>query len=348
MSSKPANRFGSLTVAAHWIEFLLDAAEALGCDLSPELARQGIDRNKLDNPATRIPLRYEHSLLMHALEATGDPLFGLHMGEMIRPRFMGELGYASMSSANLGEAIDLMVPFSRLTTEFARLRGRSEDGRLALIWETEFEDLPGARHRVEAFFAAAITFGRWITGSDENPVSVSFRHEAPEDGEAEHKRVFGCPVHFGHSEAAIVLDRRLLSIPLRDADPDVHRVMRARIQHALTSYRARDSLLDKVRAEIQAQMPQRPPQLESVAEVLGMKPWTLRRRLRTENTDFSTLLDAERQHLARDRLLYSEHTVSQIAADLGYSEQSAFNRAFRRWYGCTPVEYRQQHQARQG
>lgn len=344
MSNKPANRFGSLTVAAHWIEFLLDAADALGCDLSEELARQGVHRDKLEDPGTRVPLRCEHQLLMHALEDTGDPLFGLHMGEMIRPRFMGELGYASMSSANLGEAIDLMMPFSRLTTEFAHLRGRAENGRLTLTWETDFADLPGTRHRVEAFFAAAITFGRWITGSDENPVSVSFRHQAPEAGESEYRRVFRCPVYFGQPEAAIVLDRRLLSIPLRDADPDVHRVMRARIQHALTSYRARDSLLDKVRVEIQAQMPQRPPQLESVAEALGLKPWTLRRRLRAENTDFSALLDAERQQLARDRLLYSDHTVSQIAADLGYSEQSAFNRAFRRWYGCTPVEYRRRHQ----
>lgn len=343
MAATPSNRMGGLTVAAHWVEFLRDAAARLGSNLDPELARLGIDAATLADSNARIPLNHEHQLLQRALQDTGDPLFGLHMGEMIRPRFMGELGYAAMSSATLGEAIKLMVPFSRVTTEFARLDIRSEDDALTLIWSSPFEDLPNARHRVDAFFAAAITFGRWITDSDRAPVRVSFRHARPDGGGGEHERVFGCPVLFEQPETAVVLDPGLLELPLRDADPEVHRIMRTRVQHAMTSYRARDHLLDQVRAEIQRQIPQRPPQLESVAEALNLKPWTLRRRLRAENTDFSTLLDTERQEAARDRLLYSQHTVSQIAAELGYSEQSAFNRAFRRWFGCTPVDYRSRY-----
>lgn len=342
MTSNTANRFGSRTVAAYWVEYLIDAAEQLGADLEPELRHHGLERGQLAGQQSRVPLRVEQQLLASALEQTGDEHFGLHMGELIRPRFMGELGYASMSSANLGEAVNLAVPFTRVTTEFGQLSSHAEHGRLRLVWETDFEELPSARHRVEALFAAAITFGRWITGSDENPTEVRFRHPAPRSP-GEYQRVFGCPVHFGQKESSILLDRRLLDLPLPDADAEVHRIMRARVQHAMTSYRARDNLLDKVRAEIQQQMPHRPPQLESVAEALGVKPWTLRRRLRAEDTDFSTLLDAERQQLARDWLLYSEHTISQIATDLGYSEQSAFNRAFRRWFGCTPVTYRERH-----
>jgi AraC-like DNA-binding protein len=342
MAATPANRMAGLTVAAHWIDFLRDAAARLGCDLSPELAHLGLDEATLAASNSRISLQCEDQLLQRAVHDTGDPLFGLHMGERIRPRFMGELGYAAMSSATLGDAINLMIPFSRITTEFARLDSRSENGRLTLIWETPLEDLPEARHRAEAFFAAAITFGRWITDSDRGPVRVSFRHAAA-GSTREYERVFGCPVAFEQPETAVVLDRSLLDLPLRDADADVHRVMRSRIQHALTSYHARDHLLDQVRAEIQRQIPRRPPQLESVADALNLKPWTLRRRLRGENTDFSTLLDAERREAARDRLLYSENSVSEIAAELGYSEQSAFNRAFRRWFGCTPVDYRARH-----
>ena len=341
MATTPSNPMAGLTVAAHWIEFLCDAAARLGCDLNSELNRLGMDAEGLADANARIPLQSEHQLLARALEETGDPLFGLHMGEMIRPRFMGELGYAAMSSATLGDAINLMIPFSRITTEFARLDTRSSEGRLTLIWTTPFEEVPHARHRVEAFFAAAITFGRWMTDTDRTPASVDFRHARPGDEtQSEYERVFGCPVRFECDETAIVLDRPLLELPLRDADPEVHRVMRTRIQHAMTSYRARDSLLEQVRAEIQRQIPRRPPQLESVADALELKPWTLRRRLRAENTDFTTLLDAERRQAARDRLLYSHNTVSQIAAELGYSEQSAFNRAFRRWFGCTPVDYR--------
>jgi len=75
---------------------------------------------------------------------------------------------------------------------------------------------------------------------------------------------------------------------------------------------------------------------------LGIKPWTLRRQLRAENTDFSSLLEDERRRLACDWLLHSDRSVNQIALDLGYSEQSAFNRAFKRWFGVTPVHYREQ------
>lgn len=340
MPKAVTNRFGSLTVASYWIEYLLDAAGQLGADLEPELHRLGLDREQLENGGDRIPMRVEHALLCRALELTGDDYFGLHMGELVRPRFMGELGYASMSSAHLGDAVDLMIPFFRVTAEFASLEKREDDGRLALVWHSSLDDVEGARHRVETLFASAVTFGRWITGTERDPEAVYFRHAAPADT-GEYRRIFRCPVYFGAGESALVLDRELLSLPLRDADPEVHRIMRARIQHAMTNYRARDNLLHKVRAEIQRQMPQRPPQLESVAEALAMKPWTLRRRLRAQDTDFSTLLDAERQQLAQDWLLYSDRPISRIAADLGYSEQSAFNRAFRRWFGCTPLSYRE-------
>ena len=113
MSNVASARFGSLTVASFWTEYLLDAALHAGVDLSEALIRLGVSEEDLESPAARIPLSVENRLLEHAVARSGDPLFGLHMGEGIRPRFMGELGYASMSSATLRDAIELMIPFSR-------------------------------------------------------------------------------------------------------------------------------------------------------------------------------------------------------------------------------------------
>ena len=331
---------GSLTVASYWIEYLLDAALHQGCDLSGELIRLGISEEQLESPQARIPLRSEQSLLMTAIERTGDPLFGLHMGELIRPRFMGELGYASMSSANLRQAVELAIAFTRLTTEYADIDARWENDNLALIWNTPLRDTEASRHRVEAYFAGCITFGRWITGTDEAPREVRFSHPAPDD-DSEYRRIFRCPVLFDQPENMLVVDERLLDLPLRDADPEVHRIMRTRVQQAMTQYRARGNLLDQVRSEIQQQLSQGVVQLEGVAAAMGIKPWTLRRRLRSEDADFTSLLDEERKTLAVDWLRNSKRPISQIAADLGYSEQSAFNRAFRRWFDCTPVAFRE-------
>ncbi|HCE40600.1 MAG TPA: AraC family transcriptional regulator [Alcanivorax sp.] len=340
MSNVASARFGSLTVASFWIEYLLDAALHAGVDLSEALVRLGVTEEDLESPAARIPLSVENRLLEHAVSRSGDPLFGLHMGEGIRPRFMGELGYASMSSATLRDAIELMIPFTRVTSEFAELRFEWRSRNLWLIWETPFEDLPTSAHRVDAFFTGAVVFGRWILGAERDPLALHLRHGAPAD-DGEYRRVFRCPVHFRQPVNALVLDEAVLDLPLRDADPEVHRLARSRVQRAVTRHRARDNLLEQVRLEIQRRLVDGVPQLEPIADRLGVKPWTLRRRLRAEHTDFSTLLEDERRRLACDWLLHSDRSVNQIALDLGYSEQSAFNRAFKRWFGVTPLGYRE-------
>ncbi|MCG8393475.1 MAG: AraC family transcriptional regulator [Pseudomonadales bacterium] len=331
------------TVAPFWLEFLLDGALRAGVDLSHALIRLGISHDDLENPQARIAMDKENRLLELALEESGDPLFGLHMGEGIRPHFMGELGYASMSSATLGDAIELMIPFMQVTSEYAQLRFEWRDQALWLIWDSDLEHLPTYPARIDANFASAIVFGRWLIGQKRNPQRVQFKHP-PQGPQAEYQRIFRCDLAFEQAENAIVLDAALLDLPLRDADPEMHKVARSRMQRAVTQYHARDNLLEQVRLEIQKRLQQGVPQLEPIADQLGVKPWTLRRQLRAENTDFSSLLEDERRRLACDWLRHSDRSVNQIALDLGYSEQSAFNRAFKRWFGVTPVHYREQAQ----
>lgn len=341
MSPSHSTLLQQRTVAPFWLEFLLDAALRAGVDLSTALVELGVSNDDLENPQSRIAMSVEDHLIRIALKSSNDPLFGLHMGEAIRPRFMGELGYASMSSATLRDAIELMIPFMKVTTEYATLRFEWRNDDLWLIWESDMEQLPTYPMRIDANFAAAITFGRWILGQSYNPERIHFRHPAQGD-QQEYRRLFNCPIAFEQPENAIVLSTTLLDLPLRDADPDVHKLARQRMQRAVTQYHARDNLLDQVRLEIQKCFQQGVPQLEPIADELGVKPWTLRRQLRAENTDFSTLLEDERRRIACDWLLHSERSVNQIALDLGYSEQSAFNRAFKRWFGITPVNYREQ------
>ncbi|HCQ36816.1 MAG TPA: AraC family transcriptional regulator, partial [Alcanivorax sp.] len=193
MSDSHPPSLHSLTVASFWIEYLLDAALHAGVDLSDALVRLGVSEAELESPRARVPLKVENRLFELALEGSGDPLFGLHMGECIRPRFMGELGYASMSSATLRDAIELMIPFARVTTEFADLRFEWHDNELWLILDTPFEDLPTSPHRVDAFYAGAVVFGRWILGAELNPMAVHFRHR-PHGDSGEYQRLFGCPV----------------------------------------------------------------------------------------------------------------------------------------------------------
>lgn len=342
-------RLQTLTASTLYIEYILDAALARGCDLTADLIELGVTEEQLNNPLARISLAVESTLLARAIARTGDDCFGLHMGEHIRPRFMGSLGYASMSSATLRDAVALMLPYQRVTTEAGTTTAEETGDRLVIRWDhdPQASSLPHARHRVENYFAACITFGRWITGSQENPAEIRFGHPAPADT-AEYTRVFRCPVHFSAGENSISLPRRVLDLRLRDADPSVHRVMTERVRQELSSYNARGGLREQVRHAIREDMLAGTPALETVAERLDLKPWTLRRKLKVDDLDFTTLLDDVRRELALDWLANTDRTVSDIAIALGYSEQSAFNRAFRRWFNGTPLGYREQARSRRG
>lgn len=347
MADSPTPRLAALSASTLYIEYILDHALARGCDLTGALIELGVTDEQLNHSGARIPLDIENALMERAIAGTGDALFGLHMGERIRPRFMGSLGYASMSSAKLRDAITLMLPYQRVTTEFGTTTAQEEGDRLVIRWvdAPETAGLANARHRVENYFAACITFGRWITGSQESPGEVAFAH-APAGDVAEYERVFRCPVHFNAGANTISLPLRVLDLRLRDADPEVHRVMTGRVKQELSSYNARGSLLDQVRHAILEDLLERAPSIESVAERLSLKPWTLRRKLKVDNLDFSTLLDDVRRDLAVEWLRDTDRTVNDIAISLGYSEQSAFNRAFRRWFDAAPVEFREKNRRR--
>lgn len=338
-------RLEGLSAATLYIEYILEYALLRGCDLTGALIELGVTEEQLNNPGARIPLAVEAALFSRGIAGTGDIHFGLHMGENIRPRFMGPLGYASMSSATLGDAMRLMLPYQRITTEFGTTVAATEGDRHVIRWQDapQTAGLPDARHRVENYFSACINFGRWITGSQENPAEICFAHAAPSADVAEYARVFRCPVRFSAGENAIALPLRVLSLALRDADPEVNRVMVGRVQQELSSYEARGGLREQVRHAIREEMAEAVPSIESVAARLALKPWSLRRRLKLDTLDFTTLLDEVRRELAVDWLTTSSRTVSEIAANLGYSEQSAFNRAFRRWFDTTPLEYRERH-----
>lgn len=330
-----------LTVSSVHLNYLIDSAREMGADLRPLLDEMSVDMATLANIETRLPLDVEQRLLDALLARLNDPLLGLHMGEKVRPASAGSLGYATMSSRNLGEAIGLMLRYERFQSDVAHCDMQVDDDTFTISWTPRDGGIAIHRHRVEATFSGWVSFGRWITRSQHNPLAVSFRHACPVDDIAEYQRIFACPVEFNAPRNAITLSANLLDIPLADADPEIHQLMRARIEQLLANYQARGNFLGSVRQAILAALPLQPPTLESLADEMGIKPWTLRRRLSAEGTDFSTLLDQVRQEQVQRYLADPRQSISDIASLLGYSEQSALNRAFKRWFDCTPAAYRQ-------
>lgn len=335
------------TVSSVYINHLIDVARLRGADLSAVEARLGLSQELLSDINARVPFDIEDALYSEILAQLKDPWFGLHTGENVRPNSIGVLGYATMSSRNLGEAVGLMLRYEHFRSEVGNCDMQVDDQTFSITWQASDDEVECHRHRVEGAFSSWVSYGRWITRSLHNPLRVQFRHHPPEADLSEYERIFQCPVEFGCPENRITLEASLLDTPLADADADVNRLMRARIEQVLANYQARGNFLAQVRLAMTDALPLGAPTLETMAEVLELKPWTLRRRLSAEGADFSSLLDQVRIHLAQRYLADPSHPISDIASLLGYSEQSAFNRAFKRWFQCTPAAYRQKIQTNQ-
>ena len=332
-----------LTVSSSWLDYLIDYSEKAGCDLSPLLAKHQISEAELEDPSKRFELSVDAEIFQFALDSTQDRYFGLHMGEKVRPSFAGLLGYASMSSNYLKESVRLLARYEHFYTQVATCEVSIDEvsDTFQVTWDATQDEIPQMRHRLEAAFCSWVVFGRWITGTNHSPLRVEFKHAAPDENDcSEYERIFKCPVLFNCERNIIQLKNELLDLKMQEANTEIHRISLERINAIVTAYEAKGDLIKEVRVQIKKNLELDSVSLESVAEALNLKPWTLRRKLRAQSSDFSTVLDEVRKEMAVYHLKNEDKQISEIAGLLGYSEQSAFNRAFKRWFNCTPVDFR--------
>lgn len=181
--------------------------------------------------------------------------------------------------------------------------------------------------------------GRELTGRRWKPNRVCFEHQKPATITV-HKRVFQAPVHFGCARTELVFAARLLELPLPKADPALAALLQRGAQALLGPAVAGSSVADQVRRVIGKVSGPGDLQLTVVARKLGTSARTLQRRLHAEGSSFDELVRETRSTLAKNYLRKRELAICEIAYLLGFSQPSAFHRAFQRWTGMTPRTFR--------
>jgi AraC-like DNA-binding protein len=171
---------------------------------------------------------------------------------------------------------------------------------------------------------------------------VRFQHAAPKDT-SEHERIFRAPVQFERGDSELVFESALLRLPLVEADPTLCAMLDRHAEELLTKLPRRGGLIDDVRALLRQSLNGGDPGLEAISQQLGLSPRTLQRKLKDERTSHQDLLDEMRRDLSVRYLQEPEMAICEVAYLLGFSEPSAFHRAFRRWMGTTPRAYRRTH-----
>ncbi|MCP1607557.1 AraC family transcriptional regulator [Pseudomonas citronellolis] len=337
----PVPLAGSISIA--YVQGLVDHLDRRGVAPQRLLAGVQLEPSILDQREARIAASVYVDLLELGLALSGDADLGLHLGEAVRPGHFGVLGYLLMSCATLGDALHRQARYAELVGSLGRVELADEPPRAGhepLVRHSWEPLLPRQQRQLaEETLACWLRFGHWISGLQQAPLEVRFRHPAPADT-TEHRRIFRCPVLFGQADNALVFPRRLLALPLGQADSQIQRTLDAYAGRLLESIRRGEGVLERARQCLAERLPEQAVDLEALAGELALSPRTLQRRLRDSGLSFSRLVDETRQQLVLHHLRDPALELADVASLVGFSETGSLARAFRRWTGQSLGQYR--------
>jgi len=318
---------------------LLEAIGSAGADPDQVLRAVELDRAVLSNAEGFIPCSVFARLLEEAARATGDPHFGLHFGERFNVKNIGPLAYVVLNSPTVALADEHVARYMRLYNQAAKVFFTVEEQRAYLQYVLVDLGIAAPRQQHEYSMAIRLNTIRMMVGSQWSPLEVRFAHEGPEQI-SEHLRIFRAPVLFGYPTNAFVVEREFLERQIPAADQRLYRIMKRYLERVLAEIPQEDGVLASIRRAVAESMREGDPNLARVAKKMAMSPRTLQRQLKERGMEFKELVADTRRRFALSYLRNRRNTLTEIAFLLGYSEVSAFNRAFKRWTGSTPLAYR--------
>lgn len=313
----------------------------LGRDPQPLYGQCGWTSRFMQDQQARVPLRSFYSLLDLAAEHGPDPHLGLHVFEHLDYADLGLLGFALLSADDVGAALEISRRYMPLFHDSGPGRLLLEKDYAHLWYRARWSELPLSRHACDMVMAFWVFFIRKVVDPNWAPIAVQLRQPTPPAAlRDEYDRIFRCPVIFASATNQLTLARSLLDAPILSRDKRLFES----VESVLSSLRERAAeagfLAQTVESAI-AQTLATKPNLVRVARLLRLPPRTLTRQLTSWSLKFNDMVDNVRCDLAVQLLITTDHPLAEIAQLLGYSEKSAFSRAFRRWMCCTPNGYRQ-------
>jgi AraC-like DNA-binding protein len=321
---------------------LLEAIEAAGGNLDVILPTCGLERAVFAGTEAFIETALYARLLSEVAQQTGDDCFGLHFGEHYNPKNIGPLIYVVLNSPSMRAGIENVERYLAVHNRGAKWTLSIEGERAYIRYELKNLRMAELRQYNELAMVVALNTFRLMAGSHWSPLEVQFGHPGPANT-AEHLRIFSVPVLFDCASNAFVIEREFLQRQVPAADPRLYGILRRYLERVLEEMPAlQDDLLESARSTIAGLMRDGDPTLLRVAKNLALSPRTLERRLDERGLSFTTLIADTRRRFAINYLKDPNNTLTEIAFLLGYSEVSAFNRAFKRWTGRTPMAYRRE------
>lgn len=314
----------------------------LGADPDPLLERYGIRPGIELVEDAFVPYAPFARLLEASAETLDCPDFGLRLSARQGLDILGPIAAIALNCTTvlgafteIGGYLHLHSPALHLSVAQPGEPG-FRAGSTTFRFAIEERGLPYVPQNHELSLANGNRIGRLLAGDDMRPRLVAFRHLRIGPA-ASYEATFGAPVLFDQDWCGIEITDRDAHRPVDDADPATRRILARYLE---TAHRPGTDLAPRVAELVRRLLPTGTCTADAVAGHLGLHPRTLQRRLAGEGTSFAAILDRERSHQAARLLANPGLRLRRIAGLLGYTEQSTFNRAFRRWHATTPLEFR--------
>lgn len=328
------------TISADMIRLLLKYASGSGMDDREILSSAGLDPHVLDNARARIPAQVFDRLWDEVSIRSGDDNFGLHFAQAYHPISSGHILFAVMlNCGTVRSAIEKFCKYHNLMNDAVRPRLEIKEDAAMFGLDVSNPSARLQRHAAEALLGILNSIFVHLTEGACTPLEVRFQHKRPDDI-TEHKKVFGAPLLFLQEKNSLILERRHLDRKVFLADRQLLETLEHYALNLLHRIYLPDTFSDRVVKVLVKDLHETGPSLESVAKKMALSVRTLQVRLTEEGTTFTKLLDHVRHELALRYLKDPGISICDVAFLLGFSEQSAFNHAFRRWRGTTPGKYR--------
>lgn len=323
-------------VTGAWTGLLTDWLDQQHLDaglLRPELARWSAQDN--------VPVAVWRDLLARGLALCPNSVAPeLGVGSCVRPGHVGVLGYLVLASDTLGEA---MLAYQRYETLFYGTTLAEIDikgGQAEMRWPRSDNEL--GQQADGAAIAALVTFLRRQLDNPPPPSSVSFLESVGPDAARAYETFFGCPVTWNDSHVRVRFPLEYLNIPMPRRDPTLKELLDRQAQALLRALPGSSETERQLQQVLLKLLADGEPTLQRAAKAMYMSPRTLQRRLARHQLSWQQWLDRSREQLARQYLADASLSLTDIALLLGFSEQSAFTRAYRRWAGVSPGRDRRQ------
>ncbi len=321
-----------------WVRNIIEALNACGLD-GFDLAKQaGIKPELLEIVESGVLVKEIIRLWELAAQVSNNPSIGLLAAQTFRASALSVLGYSMMSSSSLKEALQRAVRYSGAISSATTvsLDASSEGSRLTFHIMTGIITIQQQNH--EYIILSMLNFFRWFAGQDLTPIRVEFMHPKPADLSI-YRKAFNCPLSFESKQVALVFSESDMQRPLMTSNQQLSALHDIAAEQAIEQLE-RAETTQRIRQLIVEALPGGEPTRDDIASRFNISARTLQRRLQDEGQNYHEVLDDVRKNLALQYLANDKTSLTAIASLLGFSDQSSFTRATKRWFGNSPSKVR--------